>query len=473
MMVSTVAILLSVLTFHMLGYRFNFDTHQVEQRGLIQYDSQPRGAKVLIDGTEVGGTTHTKAMASAGQHQIAMQLKGYDEWRKIVEIKPGTLTWLSYARFVPSQRVVENVHEFSSLQAAAFSPDHKWLFGIATTDNELKVVWGDLRDSSNVKIAEQTLDMAVVKGYGTGTSHAATIVEWDSGGRYIALKHTYMLDNHEQVQWLWIDRETQKVVDIGAVLGLALANVRFIGTSGNELYVLQTSGEVRRVDLGAATISTPLLTHVSSFSVYGTDYIAYIGTSSTSPLKLAGVWRKGWDAPVILRQLTEAEATQPFAIKFSRYDSKDTVAVAVGNTVTLQRGVLDGSSSATTKFLANSKPFTFAHPLSELMISGEGRFVIMRSQTGFMSYDIERQSTSSDVMLPTNTKLDWLDNYHLWSAENGVLVMREFDGANHTALFDARAGFDAVFSPDNKYLYSFTASSNGGTTMRRLKMIVE
>lgn len=473
LMVIAVIVLLFLLTFNMLGYRFNFDTQQVEQRGLIQYDSQPQGAKVFIDGAEVG-TTHTKAMASAGQHQISMQLKGYDEWRKVVEIKPGTLTWLSYVRFVPSQRVVDTAHKFSALQSAAFSPDHKWLLGVVSASDEIKVVWGDLRDSNKLKFTEQLLDKTVVRGYDKDAVHAVKIMEWDSGGRYAALKHTYAVDGQEQTQWLWLDRETQKVVDIGAKVGLSLNDVRFIGTGGSEMYILQTSGEIRHINLGNGTISTPLISNVQAFSVYSTDYIAYVGTDGASSLKLAGVWRKNWESPVIVRKLTEAEATQPFAVKFSRYDSKDTVVVAVGDKVMLYRGLLDGSDkSATQKFLATSKSLSSPRPLSELIISGEGRFVIMRSEAGFVSYDIERQSMSPDIAVPADAKLNWLDNYHLWSVENGSVVMREFDGTNHAILTKGAAGLDAVFSPDNRYLYTFMTGENGSVVMQRLKMTVE
>lgn len=474
-MVLAVCTLAFILIFHTLGYQLDLKTQTVEQRALVQYDSRPQGARVFVDGTELG-KTHIKGMLPEGQHQFSMRLDGYDEWRKVVEVKAGTLTWLSYARLVPSERVVSSVKEFSSLASVRFSPNWRFMLGVMQATDAPKIVWGDLRDSDKPKFNEVTLDTSVVAGYGgQSTAHALKIVEWDSGNRYAILKHTYVVEGQgEKVQWLKVDRENKTVVDIAKVIGLELKDVRFLGESGNELYVLQSSGELRRADLNAATISAPLISHVQSFSVYGTDYITYVGTNGTSKLQLAGIWRKDWTEPVVVRRQTEAEASTPLMIKFSRYDNKDVLVVGVGSTVTLHTGAaLDGSSSSASRLLSRVKSITAGEQLAELDLSGTGRFVLMRTGAGFMSYDIERQSMSHDTALPTGTSLDWLDDYHVWSVEGGKVVMREFDGANQSTMLEASEGFDASLSHDGDWLYAFRRADNGTVTMSRLRMTIK
>ena len=91
-MVLAVCTLAFILIFHTLGYQLDLKTQTVEQRALVQYDSRPQGARVSVDGMELG-KTHIKGMLPEGQHQFSMRLDGYDEWRKVVEVKAGTLGW--------------------------------------------------------------------------------------------------------------------------------------------------------------------------------------------------------------------------------------------------------------------------------------------------------------------------------------------------------------------------------------------
>ena len=53
LMTATLVVALCVLLFTMLGYRFNPTTREVEQAGLVQYNSFPRGATVAVDGANL------------------------------------------------------------------------------------------------------------------------------------------------------------------------------------------------------------------------------------------------------------------------------------------------------------------------------------------------------------------------------------------------------------------------------------
>ena len=60
-MVLAVCTLAFILIFHTLGYQLDLKTQTVEQRALVQYDSRPQGARVSVDGMELG-KTHIKGM---------------------------------------------------------------------------------------------------------------------------------------------------------------------------------------------------------------------------------------------------------------------------------------------------------------------------------------------------------------------------------------------------------------------------
>ena len=95
--------LVVVLVFVMLGYQFNSDDGKIEQGGLVQFDSQPSGAEVTIDGAAFSTRTASKTTMTAGQHYITMNREGYTPWQKSITVVPGSVLWLNYTRLVPTE----------------------------------------------------------------------------------------------------------------------------------------------------------------------------------------------------------------------------------------------------------------------------------------------------------------------------------------------------------------------------------
>lgn len=480
-MVTTLVVALCVLLFVMLGYRFDPTTRQIDQAGLVHYNSFPRGAMVAVDGTNLN-TTPVKNMIMPGQHQITMKLKGYESWQKAITIRSDTVTQLDYARLVPTEKTIAMVRDMTGLETAKFSKDGRYIVSIGhTADSQLVASWGDLRDIDAPRFTEQLLDTTLLAGYDDAlhpdrqpTAHRFTIHSWDKNGRFVVVKHNYTIDGQaEQIQWVLLDREKPKeLVDISSVVGFVMQDVELIGTNGDSLYVLQDTGDIRRVNLGDSTISRPLLSGVEEFSLYGSDTISFVAHDAST--RLAGLWREDWKQYQTIRTLTAAEQEKPIHISVSEYFGKDTVAVSVGDTTTIYRGTLPGSETALEAFLQTGKKMSLGRSVTSLSISDNGRFVVMRDKTGFISYDLERASLSAEIALRGgDTDLKWLDNFHVWHVdETGQLLIQEFDGANSHKLLPALSSYDATLSSDGKYIYSFS-EKDGALQLQRLSMIAK
>jgi hypothetical protein len=61
------------LTFRMLGYTFDPNTKELQQTGLVQYESHPGGALVYVDDMELRRTP-TKSTVLPGKHTFSMKL---------------------------------------------------------------------------------------------------------------------------------------------------------------------------------------------------------------------------------------------------------------------------------------------------------------------------------------------------------------------------------------------------------------
>lgn len=127
--IATIAIL------SMLGYRLDNSNGRLEQGALLQFDSSPGGATVYIDGTNTGLKTGSKQNVVAGTHTVEVQRSGYEKWSRTLDVKAGTLTWLDYARLVPTNRQTKQVAKYDNLVGLTFSPDRKW--ALAHQDSSL------------------------------------------------------------------------------------------------------------------------------------------------------------------------------------------------------------------------------------------------------------------------------------------------------------------------------------------------
>lgn len=473
LMTLTVIGLVIVLMLLMLGYRFDVTKRSVHQTGLVQYDSLPRGAMVRVDGEAIRATK-AKSIVLPGERQFMMHLEGYEPWQKTLTIQPETVTYLDYARLVPTKRRVSTMTELGLVQSARFAPGGQWLVTVSGSVAAPIISWTDVRDTKKPKYTTHPLPVAKLLGYDKekpDASHRFTIHEWDTGARFVLVKHQYETADGPRLQWLRLDREKpEEIIDITTLTGLTLRDATFAGTSGATLYALQDSGELREINLSQSTISVPLVSHVSQFSLYGDQMIAFVAQQNN--VTAAGVWKKGWKQPRTVRTLSANEAQLPLSVRVSHYFHKDTVAVAVGQTVTMYRGELGDSDDAMQLFLSKSRSFQFGRPVKGLTIGDNGRFVVVRDEAGMMSYDLERLSVSRHIALTPGEQVAWLDSFHVQRrAADGGLVMQEFDGANEHRLLEGVA-FETAFSSDQRFMLA-VAKQGDAFILQRLALTTE
>lgn len=466
----TLLVLIGVATIILiiLGYRYDSLNGRVEQGALVQYETQPAGAQVTVDGRVVSGNTPTKNSVLAGIHTVTMDKKGYESWTKTINIKAGTLTWLDYAILVPVSRPVSVVESY-----------HTIFNSLASSNGQVMIIQPEqsspvfnLVDLSGDTVTQTTLALPQTLYSApstTGVAHSFRLDQWDSGGRYVLLQHTYG-DKNE-----WIELDTKNITaskNVTSLLDIPISSARLAGTNGSVIFVL-SGGDIRKLDLSAATISRTLVTKVTSFSLYDTNVIAYVGTDATDSTKrVVGLYRDGDSDPLVLRTTT-SDKDVGLHIATSRYFNNDYVAISEGQHVDVLYGSYP-SSSTDTKSLVPYSSFELPLDVEVLKFSPDGYYVLAQHGPVFAGLDIEHKTVSSSSITATKTTvrpLMWLDNANLWSDADGQLTMREFDGANSYTMNSVEFGQDAMLTKDGRYLYSI-AKSETGYQLQRVRMIL-
>jgi PEGA domain-containing protein len=461
----TVVGLVVVLVFIMLGYQFNRSDGSIEQGGLVQFDSRPTGGKVSIDGVNFGTRTPSKTTLSAGQHFVTMQRDGYKNWQKSVDVLAGEVLWLNYTRFIPTELTPASVADFSIVSSTSVSPDSKWM-AIKENPNDASILLVDIADDT-VKRSALVLPAASYTASVQGKTHSFSLVKWDPDSRYILVKHIY---DDTKIEWIVVD--TQDINDtqnVTKLLSIDASKVVFSGDNPKVLYA-QIGSDVRRVDVGSATLSRPLASNVAEFSVYEDSTIVFSSLLDPETKKrTVGYYDQGSDKTRIVRTYTD-DGISPVHIALGEYFSETYFAVSYGDKIDILKG--DFSNPSKAKQIATMSVVGGAQYLT---ISTDGRFVVAQRGGTLVVNDLElNKSTTTEIkgVSEVTDQFKWLDTYTVWSDRDGMVRLYEFDGANQHNIMQVTPGFNVTLNPNAKYMYGIIKSDDGMFHLQRVKMIL-
>jgi hypothetical protein len=469
MSVSVLA-LVTVLVFIMLGYQFNGSDGKIEQGGLVQFSSTPGGASVGIDSKNLGTQTSARTTMTQGSHYITMNKTGYRQWQKTVAVVPGSVLWLNYTRLVPTTLKPTAVATYGALSDSNVSPDRKWL--AVKEDPATAAIQMVNISGSTIKTSTIELPAASYTAPSEGQTQSFVVAQWDPSSRYLLVKHTY---DGVKNEWLVVDIQRPATAkNMTTLLGFDASNVIFSNTNSNVLYGL-VGQDLRKIDLGAVTLSGPLASNVAEFSLYQNSTIIY--TTLPDPVSHArtvGYYSDGASKVRTIRSYAD-DGQPPLHMALGSYYGDTYVAIAYGDDVEVLTGDLPRSDASDASALHTVTTMTVPGGILNLSIITSGRFVVAQTADGYAVYDLELKKTTTTTLkgpsLATEA-LHWLDGYIVWSDRDGTLRTTEFDGANQQDIMPVTPGFSVTLSPDGTYLYGFLKTAEGKYELQRVRMIL-
>ncbi len=466
LMTLAVITIVTFVVFFVMGYRFNLDDGRIEQYAFLQFNTSPTGATVTVDGHEISSKTPTKTELHAGSHQVTMSRDGYEPWTKTVDAKAGVISWLNYGLLIPNQLNVETIASYDAVAASLASPDNRSILIQSKTNSPIFTLIGINSDpikSTNMVIAGSNYSQAGV----AGVDHGFEIIKWDDNGRYVLIKHAYGAKS----EWLVLDTQDATLTkNITKLLNITINDISFAGTGGNNFYALDGSGDVRRIDLAAGTISKPLVSGVINFTVYKDSILAYVATDPAgSGKQIAGIYRDGDASGHTLRTATTSDSRLQIAT--THYFKDNYVAIAEGKNIDILSGNYPTNSTDSGTSMKTVASYSVAGDVANLSFSPTGEYVLVRSGAYLATYDLEYNNFKElTIDGGASAQIKWLDNNYLWSDAGGNLSMFEFDGANKHVIDSIAAGQAAALTDDAKYIYSI-GQSGSGYQLQRVRIL--
>jgi hypothetical protein len=459
--------LVVALLFVVQGYQFNRSDGQIEQGGLVQFDSVPNGANVTIDGVGLGSRTATKSTLNAGSHIFTMDKSGYKPWQKTVSVAPGAVLWLNYARLIPTDLKKENVASFSSVSSSVAAPNEKLI--AAKEDPSVPALHMIDISGTETKVKELVLPQGSYTVPAAGKTQQFVLDGWDPSSRYVLVRHLV----NDTTEWLVVDtQDITHTKNITALLNVPMTKVVFSNADSNILYV-QTDTDVRKVDVNAATMSRPLVSNIAEFSLFDRSTILYTTKLDSAGARSVGYYEDGAEKPHTIKSFSD-NGQIPLHVALGKYFSEPYLAIAHGDGVEILRGNLPGDEKDTAK-MTHETTVTIPGGAQYLDIRTSGRFVIAQQGADFYVYDNELKQLSKNPLKgegPVTSNVAWLDNYMLWSNRDGLLRFYEFDGTNQSDIMPVANLSMVTLSSDDTYVYAFTAGETGNVQLTRVRLVL-
>jgi hypothetical protein len=465
MTLATVA-LTTLAIFYAMGFRFNQATRQFDQGGLLQFRSTPEGATVAIDGEAQSFKTPARANLSAGNHDIAMRLNGYREWKRSITLAPGQLLWLNYTRLIPDSITTTPLRTFPGVAKVVTSPDHRWML-IQPKADVPAFTLVDVNDEKNPAYTDFTLPETALHKVDNKYGQFS-IVEWDLSSRFVLIHH----QNGSLNEWLRVERsKPQEAINISQLFGLDISEAHFAGSNPNLIFV-KTNDILKRLDIGANSASAALVNGIIQFTVYGDNTVSFTAHNQGAPnetQEVVGLYKQ--DKATIVQAYP---ANTPLLIAYSEYDNHGYLAIHKSDGAVQLLRDPGASGKDTSQFAA----ITVSQPLQWLIFSNNGRMLVGGTDKTMTTYDIELGKALPGTLgfmggAPLS-KPEWLDDYSFWTDVGGRLRIFEFDGQNDREITTVSPGYGVNLSQSGKTLFSISKNAITNTFfLQASKLIIE
>lgn len=440
-----------VFTLLAMGYSLTKDGG-IEQSGLLQVKSEPSGATVTIDGNTQFSRTEMSKMLSGGIHNVLITKSGYDTWVSDAKIENGLLTRIDWIRLFPLEKTIETVKSYDSLRLVSSSPDSQYIFLLGQES-----AIGELIDIRSDETKTKNINLSTILGLPTGTvfpTGTLEITEWSNNNTKFILKWT----RDEQVDWLLIDTQKfENSINLTKAFLVNFDDLRLSDDDAVKIWALE-SNNLRLIHTDDATISGALVAGVQKFA-NNEDVVAYVALDANQK-RTVGIYKEGEKGSTTIKKI--ADDISIINIALGSHWRGDWVAFNLDE----QLSVLSGKYPS---FQSNIKlPSIFEKTLdyvpSAITVNPTGRIVIASSGSQIAAADIEIGDIYT-YEFPTN-KVNWLDNFLLWSDHENALTVIDFNGINQRKLSDIASGFDIALTSNNRWLYFFNTKITeiAGTT---------
>ena len=456
LMVVLVVITTYLLVHYAYGIRYDQETGEIIQDGLVYIDSAPDGAQLSING-KYYDDTNTRVSLPEGDYTIDITKDGYRPWHHSLHLEGGEVERITYPALFPNSMNPSLLSEFNSKTGfATQSPDRRWI--IIYQENDLsKLTQYDLDEIVNELPQSKSLELNSGLLTSAAGKHKIRLTEWSTDNKHFLIKHSWRGGS----EFVMINRDKPgESFNLSKLLEKQPDKVAMIDKNPDKLFLYDAQTRtLDKYDVGKREL-TNFAEDIISFKPHGSDKVLFSQLNSD---------RK--TAKIVLREgskeytIRDVPATKNIPLDIAQSDGDWYVAISEVKAkrtyiyMNPQQLFVDhpNTENTLTVMLSNDSA------IDDLSFSSNARFILSRSGQEFSVYDTEKDERfkySIKDKLETATPPAWMDGHRILAYSKGEVIIFEFDGANKQTLIEADPALPTFFDRDYTELYSFGLSKD-------------
>ena len=441
--ISVIAIVF-VLMLVAMGYGFN-EQGGIEQSGLIQISSNPKGASVEIDNESQFSRTDFNKMLSSGEHHVKIGKSGYDTWEKTINVDAGLLTRIEWARLFPIKTDITNVANYNNLRLAEFSSNRKHLLTIEH-DSPI-MLYSDIQ-GEKLNVHKLSLNQALSNSENV-LDGEIILRAWNESSSKVLV--TWSRNN--KTTWHLLDLENiGNSINLNDKFGMDFSDVRILNDSASKLWALE-KGNIHIIDNGNHTISGVLIPNVEQFT-NNKDVIAYVGIDTKDHnYRKIRIYKEGEGGSTDILDLTDKKPKITMAM--GSYWNESWLGYSLDNQIIVVGGSYPSFDKPSKNSLKEYIKRDLAYTPTIASTNQLGRIVAFAGNSNITTVDIETHNYYDSVTEAELTKLNWLDGYIFWENNDNKIVIRDFDGDNRREILTVNNQQPINITENNRWLYFF------------------
>ena len=439
---SVIAIVFALMLIAM-GFNFGEDGG-LEQSGLIQIASNPKGASVEIDGKGQFNHTDMSKMLSAESHHIKISKSNYDTWEKDVEVDAGLLTRIEWARLFPINPKTTDAASFTNIRFAEFSSDRKHLIVIEHDSPYLNYM--NIQDDKISRSHKLSLNAILGEGKNVliGT---LSVKAWNNDGNKVIIAW----ENENSTTWYYVDLENEKnAVNLTKEFQMDFTDIKIANNSASKLWALENH-RLHTINVNDLSISSIIASDVEQF-VNNDSVVTYVAINSKDKSRKISLYQDGEEGSTTILNLEDKNPAITLAM--GTYWNVSWLAFSTDQHIEFYGGNYPSYDKKSSLKQLISKDLDFTP--STISVNNTGRIVTLAGASQFASIDTETNKLFTAAFDSESSGINWLDDYLFWEIVQEKIIVRDFDGDNRREVItNVNCELPVVISENNRWLYYF------------------
>lgn len=455
-----IAILLTslILVYGASGYSYNAKSGSIIQNGLLFVDSIPGSTNIYLNGKDVQTTSAARLVLPADDYELILKKSGYRDWQRKFTLSENFVSRYTYPLLLPISPVVTNLKLYPSMPPVmSQSPDKKWLLVLSPSSDYSTLIFDEY---DNSKLDQPPVSLNFLTGLLTNLDKpdsSFSVEEWSSDNDHFLLRHSFSGGS----EFLLMSRsDPTKALNINSLLNINPTYIELKNHKSDQLYIYnQTDQSLFSADVAKKTLQ-PLLSHVLAFKSYSSDLFSYVTDQNVAPGQvMARIWDKNASYP--LYTFAAGNKYLLDAVQYKGhwyYVAGSERASRVNIFKDPLSGLKDPEVNRAIPILSLGGSGS-----SSLAFSENFRFVGITVGQKVGIYDVETGSHYQFNLSQTlNTPIRWLDGYRWVAADQGSVLVMDYDSTNSQLLTPTAWSQGALIDRNSKFLVTLAQISGSG-----------